>query len=464
LCTFFAFSAVGEAPDIGITPQERGKAMLDFGALPPEINSGRIYSGPGSGPLLAAASAWDGLATELQSTAASYSSTLSELTSSGWQGPSSTSMAAAAAPYTEWLSTTADQAAQTASQAQSAAAAYEAAFASSVPPPVITANRTLLATLVATNFLGINAPAIAATEAQYAEMWAQDAGAMYGYAGAATAATALTSFSTPPTTTNDSGQTTQSAAAANSAADSTTTSIESFLTELNTELTSLDTQLTSYSTEFSTIETELINDLGTTITLPTWATNGIADIEKTITTFTSTVSTFGSGPFSPFGVAGLFKNWWQVSISIPSLGTGIQGIGPLLNPKPVVGALSPLLHSGLLSGSYAPSGLGTTTAALGRAGTIGALSVPNNWASAVPAVRTVAAEMEASAADATPEMAALAQNGMFGETALASLAGRAVGGTATRTIAGQGYRVPGAVATDEIATSATIIVIPPSSA
>lgn len=39
--------------------------MLDFGALPPEINSGRMYAGPGSGPLLAAAAAWDALAAEL---------------------------------------------------------------------------------------------------------------------------------------------------------------------------------------------------------------------------------------------------------------------------------------------------------------------------------------------------------------------------------------------------------------
>jgi PPE-repeat protein len=365
----------------------------------------------------------------------------------------------AAAPYTAWLSSTAAQAEQTASQAQAAAGAYEAAFAASIPPPVIAANRATLALLVATNLLGQNTPAIAASEATYAEFWAQDAVAMYGYAGAATAASQLTSFSAPPATTNDTGQATQSAATANSAADSTTTSIESFLTELNTELTSLDTQLTSYSTEFSTIETELINELGTTITLPTWATGGIADIEKAITTFSSTVSTYAAGPWSLIGLGSLLKNWWQVSISIPNLGVGIQGIGPLLNPKPIVGALSPLLHSGLLSGSFEPAG--AVSASLARAGTIGALSVPDNWASAVPVVRTVAAEMEATAADAAPEMAAVAQNGMFGEMALASLAGRAIGGTATRA-AGQAYRVPGAVAADDIATSATIIVIPPS--
>ncbi|MDT7723097.1 MAG: hypothetical protein QOE94_4108 [Mycobacterium sp.] len=432
--------------------------MLDFGALPPEINSGRIYSGPGSAPLLAAATAWDALASELQTTAASYGSTITELTSSGWQGPSSAAAADAAAPYTAWLSSTAAQAEQTASQAQAAAGAYEAAFAASIPPPVIAANRATLALLVATNLLGQNTPAIAANEATYAEFWAQDAVAMYGYAGASTTATQLTSFSAPPATTNDSGQATQSAAAANS----TTTSIETFLTELNTDLTSLGTQLTSVNTEFSTLEAQLISQLGTSITLPTWATAGIADVEKAITTFTSTVSTYAAGPWSVIGVGSLIKNWYQMAISIPNLGVGIQGIGPLLNPKPIVGALSPLLHSGLLSGSYASENLATVSAAAGRAGTIGSLSVPANWASAVPAVRTVAAEMDATAVDAAPEMASIAHNGMFGETALASLAGRAIGGTATRAVAGQGYRVPGAVAADEIATTATIIVIPPS--
>jgi PPE-repeat protein len=439
--------------------------VFDFGALPPEINSGRIYSGPGSAPLLAAASAWDALASELQTTAASYASTITELTSSGWQGPSSVAAADAAAPYTAWLSSTAAQAEQTASQAQAAAGAYEAAFAASIPPPVIAANRALLAALVATNFLGQNTPAIAANEATYAEFWAQDAVAMYGYAGAATAASQLTAFTSPPPTTNDTGQATQSASAANSAADSTTTSIEAFLTQLNTELNEFGTELTTFSNQLSgyfpqtsTTLAQLVAELG----LPPSVTNAINLLNQTLTTGANTISTYAAGPWSLLGFGSLLKNWWQVSISIPNLGVGIQGIGPLLNPKPIVGALSPLLHSGLLSGSYASEGLSPATALVGRGGTIGAISVPQNWASAVPAVRTVAAEMDAGAADAAPEMAAMAQNGMFGETALASLAGRAIGGSATRAVTGSAYRVPGAVATDDIATSATIIVIPPS--
>ena len=178
---------------------------MDFAILPPEINSGRMYTGPGPGPMLAAAAAWDDLAAELGSTAASYASEVSALTSGAWQGPSSASMAAAAAPYVAWMNATAAQAEETGSQAKVAAAAYEAAFAATVPPEVIAANRALLMMLIATNILGQNTPAIAATEAHYMEMWAQDATAMYAYAGSSAGASQLTPFSEPPPTTNNAG-------------------------------------------------------------------------------------------------------------------------------------------------------------------------------------------------------------------------------------------------------------------
>jgi len=68
---------------------------MDFGALPPEINSGRMYFGPGCGSMLAAAAAWDGLAEDLHFTAGSYQSVIWDLTGAAWLGPSSASMAAA---------------------------------------------------------------------------------------------------------------------------------------------------------------------------------------------------------------------------------------------------------------------------------------------------------------------------------------------------------------------------------
>src|SRR3954471_6472577 len=156
---------------------------MDFGALPPEVNSGRMYIGPGAGPMLAAAAAWDALAAELHSTAAAYASTIEGLTVGTWLGPTSIAMSAAAAPYVSWISATASQADEAAMQAKIAAGAYEAAFTATVPPPVIAANRAQLLALIATNIFGQNTPAIAATEAQYLEMWAQDAAAMYSYAG-----------------------------------------------------------------------------------------------------------------------------------------------------------------------------------------------------------------------------------------------------------------------------------------
>ncbi len=154
-----------------------------------------MYAGAGAGSLLAAATAWQSLADELSSAASGYGSVVSTLTSGSWTGPSSISMAAAATPYVTWLGANGDQAQLAATQAAAAASAYESAFAATVPPPIIEANRRLLAALVATNVLGQNTPAIAATEALYAEMWAQDATAMYGYAGASATASQVTPFS-----------------------------------------------------------------------------------------------------------------------------------------------------------------------------------------------------------------------------------------------------------------------------
>jgi PPE-repeat protein len=178
---------------------------MDFAILPPEINSARMYTGPGAGSLLAAAGSWDSLAAELATTAETYQSVVSGLTTLNWHGPASASMTATATPYIGWLNSTAEQTKQAAMQARAAAAAFEQAFAMTVPPQVIAANRTQLASLITTNFFGQNTAAIAATEAQYAEMWAQDAAAMYGYSSSSAAAATLAPFTQPNQTTNPAG-------------------------------------------------------------------------------------------------------------------------------------------------------------------------------------------------------------------------------------------------------------------
>jgi PPE-repeat protein len=209
-----------------------------------------MYAGPGSAPMLAAGTAWAGLAAELGSAAASYESVISELASEGWMGPASASMAAAAAPYVNWIGSTGAQAEQVSAQAAAAAAAYEAAFAMTVPPAEVAANRALLMALVATNFLGQNAAAIAATESQYGEMWAQDAAAMYGYAGSSAAASTLTPFEQPAETTNPAGlagQATAVAQATGTPAGAVTQTVDQMISAIPTALQGLSSPVSAAS-------------------------------------------------------------------------------------------------------------------------------------------------------------------------------------------------------------------------
>ena len=206
---------------------------MDYGALPPEINSGRMYAGPGAESMVAAAAAWDGLSAELQSAASSYRSVISALTSGSWLGPSSTAMEDAAAPYAAWMSATAAHAELAATQAKAAASAYAAAFAATVAPAEIAANRAQLALLTATNLFGQNTTAIAATEAQYGEMWAQDAAAMYGYAASSAATTAkVAQFTAAPQTTSAAGLAAQATAATQTTGTSTSAGVQSTLSQL----------------------------------------------------------------------------------------------------------------------------------------------------------------------------------------------------------------------------------------
>ncbi len=188
--------------------------IFDFGALPPEVNSLRMYTGAGAAPMMAAAAAFSSLADELSTTATASQSAISNLTGEEWMGPSAAAMVTAVEPYVQWMHTTAAQLQQAASQAMASAAAYEAAFAMTVPPPLVAANRAQLAALVATNVLGQNTAAIAATEVQYGQMWAQDAAAMYGYAAASAAAARLSPLTEPAPTNSPGGLGVQTAATA----------------------------------------------------------------------------------------------------------------------------------------------------------------------------------------------------------------------------------------------------------
>ena len=351
--------------------------MLDFAALPPEVNSARMYAGPGPSTMLAAATSWQSLADELSSFAAGYRSILATLTSGPWTGVSSTLMAAAAAPYVTWLSATGDQAQQAAAQATAAVNAYETAYAATVPPALIAANRSLLAALVATNFLGQNTPAIMSTEALYAEMWAQDASAMYGYAAASATASQVTPFTTPPQTTDQSGSSGPAAtAAAQSAGTSGVTDVESLMSSGPQLISSTPQALQSLSSP------QTLSGLASTVTDTSSSSSSLS------------ASSLLNELSTPMRLASMPMSMLSRLFTAGSTATAAKAATTAANE------LGAVQSAGIGSGTKALtltgfSGLGQTmpavSAGMGHATTAGALSVPTAWnAAAAPAASAVA--------------------------------------------------------------------------
>ncbi|MGE2817420.1 PPE family protein [Mycobacterium heidelbergense] len=341
---------------------------MDFAALPPEINSGRMHAGAGSGPMLASAAAWEGLAAELSSVATSYEAVVSGLAGGLWLGPASVSMSAAAAPYVAWMNITAEHAAQTASQARSAAAAYEAAFAAHVPPAVIAENRALLLLLVATDIFGQNSVAIAETEAQYAQMWAQDATAMYAYASASAVASQLTPFTAPAQNTNPAGAGAQLAAV--SQASGTAVAGQSSSSLLPQLISAVPNVLQNVGSGNSIATTADLLNLGS------------------------------GGAFVASGILYLLD---------PLLGGSTIGATtvPLASPG---GCYGPGLGAPGLGSTAMAAGLGRTDvlASFGQAASISGLSVPPTWAAAAPAIARAATGLPA------PTLAGLSEAGVDG--------------------------------------------------
>ena len=383
-------------------------AALDFAMLPPEINSGRMYSGAGAGPMLAAASAWRGLAAELHTTALSYGSVLAALTSEGWYGPASVSMAAAASPYVAWMGATAVQAEHTAAQAEVAAGAYEMAFAATVPPSVIAENRARLMALIATNVLGQNTPAIAATEAQYGEMWVQDAAAMYGYAGASAAASQLSPFRQPNRTTSPSGLAVQSAAVAQAAA---TAEQPTALSQLVSATPSALQGLASPSSASAPAD------------ITNWLTSGWNLFDP------------GSGNVStgPLGLLNAIFGSDTAGGKVLNSGllNTIAGSG-LLAPANTIGPFTSLFGAGatgVASGDAAASALGGAitgpsegisgvggmiSGGVGNAAAVGTLSVPAGWTAGAPLAGQLASPLAGTPMLAPPPAIAAGMPGMPG--------------------------------------------------
>ncbi|SPM37830.1 PPE family protein, partial [Mycobacterium numidiamassiliense] len=353
--------------------------VFDFAARPPEINSGLMYAGPGSGPLLAAAAAWDAVSAEAGTAASGYQSVISELTGSPWMGPASRSMLAAVAPYIAWLTAVADQAEQTASQAQAAAAAFETAFAMTVPPPVIAANRVLLANLIATNFFGQNTPAIGVTEAQYAEMWAQDATAMYGYGASAAVASDLAPVPQAPNTTTPDAQSDQAFAVAQAAQQPAGNAAQTVTSNATAQVATV--QATPTVTTQAAVTPAATPAATTTTPGPfTWLWNTIQDFLTY--GFPTPANNWTGGLTAANFYTPLLKNL----TGLPYFGVGQGAFGYQMQQQLTFGLGATAGGSGAWYPTPQFAGLflgashgGAGAAHLATATKIGGLSVPNSW-------------------------------------------------------------------------------------
>lgn len=381
---------------------------MDFAARPPEVNSGLMYAGPGPGPMLSAATAWDGLAAELHLAATAYESVITELTSGPWVGPTSAAMVASATPFVAWLTATSAQAEKTGMQIKAAVAAYEAAFALTVPPSVIAANRAALMTLLATNVLGQNAAAIAANEAQYAEMWAQDATAMYSYAALSATAAELEPFQPPPQTTNPAGMVGQTAAQAQSWGNSAGSNAQSLATQLS-----------------STMQGAAAPEAGSPLpVMPAQAEAPIGFFDW----LAVAADEVGIGIALPLSILGVYlagaamyfaeMDSKEIFDTQDVLRGGQRSILEALGQ---IGGFAELPSTENLRVPHA-----SVVAALGEAFPIGSLSSPISWAEAAPEIRH--ASFSTPLAAASPSASPAGLGTAFGQMALAGMGGSALAG------------------------------------
>jgi PPE-repeat protein len=330
-------------------------------------------------------------------------------------------MAAAAAPFVAWLESSSAQAAQTSAQAMLAAASYESAFASTVPPAVIAANRALLAALVATNFLGQNTPAIAATEAHYMEMWFQDGVTMDTYATASQQAVVLPQQSPAPTTSD--GGASADAAAATQSASTPASGIGSLGTDLESLLTN---GLTNVLTNGLT---NVLGDLG----VPTSLGTQLGSV------LTSTGLGSAIGPLLP--VQGVYYATMMASmpakmlISMSNSMNASQAMqasnqAMLADVSKLVDDKMRLLMGGI-SGQMRSWG-SAVSAQLASSHRLGGLSIPNSWARGAPEMSRAAPVLPGNSVSPVTASANL-PNSPFTQALMGALNGKGMGTQAAKT-------------------------------
>lgn len=329
---------------------------MEYAGMPPEVNSGLVYTGPQSAPLAAAAAAWQALAADLGATAVAMQSAVANLVGSSWTGPTSVTMGAAGEQHVQWLVQAAAQAEETAALAGQAAGVVEAVYMGVVPPELIAANRAALVTLIGTNFMNCNSGAIAANQAQYQGMWAQDSTALYSYAGdSAGVVGGLMPFIPLAPTVNPAGAADQALSVSQATAQAAGNSAQkaaSATNQLSSNTTSGGSDIMSMAPQFLSSVPQVLQGMAQ----PLMSANPMSSLGG----FQSLLSPFMSGLGGMGGMGGMGGGAPALAAATSPLSSAVSGAG---------GGL------GGLGG-----GTGALTSALGGAPKLGGLSVPATWA------------------------------------------------------------------------------------
>jgi PPE-repeat protein len=196
-----------------------------------------------------------------------------------------------------------------------------------------------------------------ATEVHYAEMWAQDAAAMYGYAGSSAAAATLTPFTAPQQNTNPTGLAAQGAAVSNSGGAQSGTSVETIVGQILDNINKAlepDT-VNSGISAFATVPSIILSALSA---LSTGSSSAATAVDSTAAALTD-VS------------AGLTN----VASTLGSVGSAQVG--------------------------------GAVSAGLARAASVGALSVPQTWGTLTSAIRNAPTALPVGSVSATGDLATM---------------------------------------------------------
>jgi len=393
---------------------------MSFSIFPPEINSGLIYTGPGSSSLLEAAAAWSQLAGELMTSATATHSVIANLDST-WTGVGSAAATASTAPYVAWLEQASATAATNAALATQAAALFEAARAASVPPAVIAANRAMLLALVSTNFFGQNTPLIQATEHQYEVMWATDGATMDTYSGSAEANNnALQQPSAVPQSAQATTQSATPGAADGTPIPGTGTGPTGYdFTTVGSYLTALGVDTSVLPSSMDTLLATPMSQLNAAIS-PLTGASSIGMMGVRFLMMLPQLARMG-------GAAGATAGTLAGASSTGGAGTLMTQIGDFVNDK-LQGAV------GVLAGHFS-SATSAISAKLGQAASMGALKVPGAWASAADGMVRAAPVLPATTVSApiqTMSAASGLPGGPFGHAMMGAMAGRGMGAIAAK--------------------------------